>query len=233
MSLHPNPSIRRPLASAAVHDALRAQILGGELVPGDAVPSERVLADEFGVNRHAVREAIKRLQQSGLVAVSQGGATRVLDWQTTGGLELLVDIAPLLEGAERWKALRSVAEMRASIGADAARLCARDAPEELRAQLPETVALIDAEDDFEQRLLAYELLWLRIVAGSGNLAYRLAFNSLVAARHGAGVPAEVYAAELVDLEPVRSLAEAIAAGDEQQAAGWARALLDLTIAGLA
>lgn len=224
-----NPA-RRPLRSDAVHDELRRRILGRELAPGDAIPSERVLAERFGVNRHAVREAIKRLQQAGLVVVSQGGATRVLDWQVYGGLELLADVAPLLESAQRWRALRSIAEMRASIGADAARLCAREAPAELRDALPAVVEEMEAAEDYEDRLRAYEVLWLRIVEGSGNLAYRLAFNSLVAARHGDGVSGEIYAAELAGPEGIRELAHAIAAGEGDEAAASARRTLDRTIA---
>lgn len=221
---------RRPLRSDAVHDDLRRRILGRELAPGDAIPSERVLAERFGVNRHAVREAIKRLQQAGLVVSSQGGATRVLDWQVYGGLELLVDVAPLLESAQRWRALRGIAEMRASIGADAARLCACEAPADLRDGLPAIVDEMVATEDYEDRLRAYETLWLRIVEGSGNIAYRLAFNSLVAARHGAGVSGEIYAAELAEPDGIRAIAEAIAAGDEEDAATSARRTLDRTIA---
>lgn len=220
----------RPLRSDAVHDELRRQILGRELAPGDAIPSERVLADRFGVSRHAVREAIKRLQQAGLVVVSQGGATRVLDWQVYGGLDLLADVTPLLESAERWRTLRSVAEMRASIGADAARLCAREAPAALRETLPGLVEQMAAASDDEDRLGAYEALWLRIVEGSGNLAYRLAFNSLVAARHGDGVSGELYAAELADPDGIAEMARAIADGDGEQAAASARRTLDRTIA---
>ena len=42
------------------------RILEGKLEAGSALPSERFLAEEFGVNRHAVREALKRLEQAGL-----------------------------------------------------------------------------------------------------------------------------------------------------------------------
>src|SRR3954462_9385936 len=80
------------LASSAVHTRLREQIMSGELSPGDPIPSERTLSDELGVNRHAVREALKRLQQAGLVRIAQGGATRVLDWRTTAGLEVMLDL---------------------------------------------------------------------------------------------------------------------------------------------
>lgn len=70
-----------PRASERVHAALRDEILGGALAPGAAVPSERALAKRFGVHRQSVREALKRLEQAGLVRISHGGATRVLDWR--------------------------------------------------------------------------------------------------------------------------------------------------------
>src|SRR3954462_734358 len=108
--------------SDRVHERLRRDILDGRLAPGDPVPSERVLAEELGVNRHAVREALKRLQQAGLVRISQGGATRVQDWRDAGGLDVLLD---LVEGDIPPELVRSVMEMRASIGLDAARRCAR------------------------------------------------------------------------------------------------------------
>src|SRR5436305_10326414 len=134
-----------PVATA-VHDDLRAQILDGRLGPGDAVPSERTLSTGYGVNRHAVREALRRLQQAGLISVTHGGATRVLDWRAHGGLELLVDLA-----AHEAALLASIVEMRASVGADAAALCARRAPQAIA---------LDGED-----LEAYERSWGRIVAG--------------------------------------------------------------------
>ena len=63
------------------------------------MPSERTLAEELGVNRHAVREALKRLQQAGLIRIAQGGATRVLDWRQSGGLEVLLDLMNAAGGA--------------------------------------------------------------------------------------------------------------------------------------
>ena len=50
------------LLSDRIHTRLRDQILSGELAPGAAVASERRLSDQLGASRHAVREALKRLQ---------------------------------------------------------------------------------------------------------------------------------------------------------------------------
>ena len=146
------------------------------LAPGDAVPSERELATQLGVNRHAVREAVKRLQQARLVQVSQGGATRVLDWSESGGLDLLLDVALARGGAVDAPTLRAIGELRACIGTDAARLCA------LRAPAAERRAIADLAEQVAVELTdaANERLWDAIVAGSGNLAYRLGLNTLLA-----------------------------------------------------
>ncbi len=205
-------------ASDAVHDRLRAAILDGTLAPGDALPSERVLSDEHGVNRHAVREAVKRLEQAGLIRVSQGGATRVLDWRAHGGLDLIADLGPAL-----WPA---AAEMRATIGADAARLCALRSPE---VALSECVERQAGGRSYDERLEAYEQMWARIVEGARNVAYRLAFNSLVGARHAPGFDPRVYAHEVVDAGAAGRLAAAIAAGESGVAEVTARALLERTV----
>ena len=203
--------------SELVHDRLRGEIVNGGLAPGDAVPSERTLSERFGVNRHAVREALKRLQQSGLVQISQGGATRVQDWRTNGSLDLLFDLAAP-EGQEPDpEILGAVLEMRASIGADAARLAARRATPEQRERI-ETVAAGASTVE------GYEALWQAIVDGSHNIAYRLALNTL-----SAGVQAFPSVQERLAPGPateVLALARAIAGGDAERAERLARALLD-------
>jgi GntR family transcriptional repressor for pyruvate dehydrogenase complex len=217
--------VPRQAVSDTVHARLRGEILSGRLAPGEALPSERTLSEAFGVNRHAIREALKRLQQAGLVQISQGGATRVLDWRAHGGLDLLFDLAPGGQPPSR-ELLRSVLEMRATIGVDAARRCAERAPRRVRgdvARLAERTASAtragDAGADED-----YERLWQLIVDGSGNLAYRLALNSLLAG--AASVPA---ARELLGPgrpEDVEALGRAVTAGDAEGAAGVAARLLE-------
>lgn len=53
-------------ASARIVDALRAHILSGELAPGRQIRQE-VLAEQFGVSRVPVREALRQLEAEGLV----------------------------------------------------------------------------------------------------------------------------------------------------------------------
>ncbi|MBF6619945.1 MAG: FadR family transcriptional regulator [Patulibacter sp.] len=203
--------------SDVVHDRLRASILDGELAPGDPVPSERVLALDLGVNRHAVREALKRLEQAGLVRITQGGPTRVLDWRDHGGMDLLLD---LVRGGTVVPAdvVRSVLEVRQLIGVDAARRCVANADAEEReriAGLAEDVAAV-VGGDVDLVTGRYEQLWHAVVAGSGNLAYRLMLNSLVDAV--AAFPGVRQALVPSDAERLRRLAAALRDGDAEAAA---------------
>ena len=63
-SLH-DRIVRRKL-SDEVFDRLKAFIAWGELQPGDEMPSERDLMEQFGVGRPAIREAMQQLSNMGL-----------------------------------------------------------------------------------------------------------------------------------------------------------------------
>src|SRR6201998_1857611 len=58
---------------------IEESILNGELQAGSKLPAERELAQQFGVSRTAVREAIKALQEKGLVDAFPGRGTFVTD----------------------------------------------------------------------------------------------------------------------------------------------------------
>src|SRR5271154_2824370 len=111
-----------------VFEQLTAEIVSGRYAPGTTIPSERALSELFSVNRHVVREAVKRLEQVGLVKVVQGGGTRVLDFRHTAGLDLLAVVAEHADASAPFLGLLAGAlEMRAGIGVDLARLCAQRA----------------------------------------------------------------------------------------------------------
>ncbi len=223
------PANRR--VSDVVHDRLRSSILDGELAPGDAVPSERVLASDLGVNRHAVREALKRLEQAGLIRITHGGATRVLDWRDHGGMDLLLD---LVRGGTVVPAdvVRSVLEVRQLIGVDAARRCvgSADADERERiAGLADEVADV-VGGDVDLVTDRYERLWHALVAGSSNLAYRLMLNSLVDAV--AALPGVRETVVPGDADGLRALARAIRDGDADAAAAIVDVQLGRDVAAL-
>jgi GntR family transcriptional repressor for pyruvate dehydrogenase complex len=216
--------------SATIHRDLRAAILDGTHAPGTALPSERQLSEELKASRHAVREALKRLQQAGLVSISQGGATKVRDWRRHGGLELMLALGAEGEAPPEGLGLvRSLFEMRASVGADAARLAARRADAVTRAELRTRAAELAASEDPAARTAVYDVLWDRIIDGSGNLAYRLALNTLVVGQRVLSFDAATVAREIADPPAVARLTEAIAEGDEDGAHAAARDLLTRSI----
>lgn len=67
----PDTSSPQP-ASRRIAQALRAAIERGELSPGDRLPSERALAEEYGTARNTAREAIRLLSEQGLVTAQHG-----------------------------------------------------------------------------------------------------------------------------------------------------------------
>jgi len=57
-----------------IFNQVASAILAGKLGPGDAITSERALAEQLGVSRNIVRNALRRLEDHGLVeAVSTAG----------------------------------------------------------------------------------------------------------------------------------------------------------------
>ncbi len=70
------PIIRRKLADE-VRDRLLIMIRSGELQPGDQLPSERTLMEQFGVGRPAVREALQSLGTAGLIEINHGERARI------------------------------------------------------------------------------------------------------------------------------------------------------------
>jgi GntR family transcriptional repressor for pyruvate dehydrogenase complex len=64
-------------ASSAISDQIRAAIVGGKLHEGERLPPERELAEQFGVSRVTVRDALRALEAMGLIEVrvgARGGA---------------------------------------------------------------------------------------------------------------------------------------------------------------
>lgn len=217
--------IARQSASGAVFDQISAKVLHGDLAPGAPLPSERDLAAAFGVSRPAVREAIGKLSQAGLVEVRQGDATSVRDFRRHAGPELL---GPLLirDGLPDWSVVRSVLEARALIGAQVAALAADRATAELDDALAAAAAALGAESDplaLQQLALDY---WDLVVDGADSIAFRLIFNSLRKAYEPAmAAVAVVMVAEVGRADLYQALAAAITARDAAAAQDRAAALL--------
>ncbi|NEB11821.1 winged helix-turn-helix transcriptional regulator [Streptomyces coelicoflavus] len=70
----------RRLSSQEIAEVLRERIRGGDLKAGDRLPTQAELADEFGVERGTVRQALRALQEDGLLTnVSKGSPPRIAE----------------------------------------------------------------------------------------------------------------------------------------------------------
>jgi GntR family transcriptional repressor for pyruvate dehydrogenase complex len=69
----------RAKLSAKVISTLRSRLLAGEIPPGQKLPTEAQLTEQFGVSRTVVREAIATLAADGLVESRQGAGIFVVN----------------------------------------------------------------------------------------------------------------------------------------------------------
>ncbi|MFI1004496.1 winged helix-turn-helix domain-containing protein [Streptomyces galbus] len=70
----------RRLTPQEIADVLRERIRVGELRAGDRLPTQAELAEEFGVERGTVRQALRALQEDGLLTnVSKGSPPRIAE----------------------------------------------------------------------------------------------------------------------------------------------------------
>ncbi|WP_141205680.1 winged helix-turn-helix domain-containing protein [Streptomyces griseorubiginosus] len=70
----------RKLSPQEIADTLRERIRTGDLKAGDRLPTQAELADEFGVERGTVRQALRVLQEDGLLSnVSKGSPPRIAE----------------------------------------------------------------------------------------------------------------------------------------------------------
>ncbi|REE61798.1 GntR family transcriptional regulator [Streptomyces sp. 3212.3] len=68
----------RRLSPQEIAETMRARIRAGELKAGDRLPTQAELAEEFGVERGTVRQALRLLQEAGLLSnVSKGSPPRI------------------------------------------------------------------------------------------------------------------------------------------------------------
>lgn len=219
-------------SSDDVYRQLLAMVISGDVRPGGALPPERTLCALFGVTRGVVREALKRLSQSHVIESVQGSGHRVQDWRDTAGIDILPELLEADDNIDP-SLVVAVMEMRSAFGPDAARLCALHTPAETAATLERAILNIGQAPAGGGRSVLQREFWRTVIAGSGNIAYRLAYNSLLRFSVSAGpLLSEGLASELEFTDGYRSVAQAIGRGDAISAEHVARALLDRGKAGV-
>ncbi len=216
--------IFRPLRHAPAYRALSAQIermiLSGQLKPGHALPTETALAERFGVNRSTVREAIRLLEQEGLVSRTTGRRLQV-------AMPGLFDLAPR---ATRALLLQHVTflelwEVAIVVEPLAARLAAGTRSDEDLVALEENIET--TAHAVARKLPTAELdvaFHAMVARASGNRMLMLAREpvSLLYAPILGRVEASLPQAAMRNLEAHRHIRDALQAGDADEAERWMR-----------
>jgi DNA-binding FadR family transcriptional regulator len=177
------PVVRRGLHREVVHQ-LGLRIIRGELAPGETLPEESTLGEQFGVSRTVLREAIKVLAAKGLIESRPRIGTRVRPRHGWNLLDPDVLVWRFEAGPDE-AFLREITEVRRIIEPAAAGLAAeRATPEEVAAIVAlcerlEEAAVADGEEYIDADM-AYHMAILE--AGHNDLLSQLGDAIAVALR---------------------------------------------------
>ena len=131
---------RGPRVYEGVVEKLKASISSGELQPGDPLPSERRLMDDFGVSRSSLREAFRVLELLGLIESIPGKGRFVRRPLSPDGGDIPLEDSALLELVEARRVLEP------AFAAEAARKATSTDLTAILRILTETEAHVDERD---------------------------------------------------------------------------------------
>ena len=160
-----------------VFTRLSEEILSGRYEPGEKLPTQRKLAAELGVTMTALREALKRLEQLGLVEVRHGDAMRVTDWRAHGGLDVIAHVLFAAGGLDQG-ALRDVMEARRLMLAEGAALAAERREDVVATRLRELATRMGEGPDAEAAQALDWAFFHDLVEAAGNVVLLLVMNSI-------------------------------------------------------
>jgi DNA-binding FadR family transcriptional regulator len=154
------------------------RIVQGKYPPGSSLPAEPALCESFSVSRTVVREAVKLLQEKGLVQVRRGSGTVVMPQVTWNMLDELVLTASVAE-ANGLDVLDDLVVTRRLLESDMANVAARQADDDVVAQLEQLVDAMDTLVDDPARYADQDRAFHdTIMRTSGNSIARAVVRAL-------------------------------------------------------
>lgn len=100
--------------AGAVADALVEAIVSGAVQPGELLPPEGPLAEQFGVSRTVIRESVKRIEEKGLVTIARGRGTSVRPTSSWNILDQIV-LTSLIKHDDSLSVLDELSVVRAQL----------------------------------------------------------------------------------------------------------------------
>ncbi len=158
---------------------LLREFSSGTFAAGTRLPTERRLAEDFGVSRNVMREALKRLEALGLVTIRQGAGIFVEDFQMTAGPELIDVFLYREDGTINEDFLEDIFEAREDLTRVVVRRVASSRTRAEAARLKELVNQRRESLGHPERLTEVNLEFFRVLAGAThNIVFNLLFNTM-------------------------------------------------------
>lgn len=178
-------SLDRPKRlSDEIADQITKRIESGGLTPGDRLPTEAALCREFGVGRSAIREAIAKLRQEGLVETRQGIGAFVTADPKTSAFRIDVERLRTIED------LRQILELRMEMEVAGAAMAARRRTRHQLAALEAAFAALRAKLEEGASAVAEQQEFHRVLARATNNPHFSDFIQFIGGRIAAGLEAE-------------------------------------------
>lgn len=192
---------RDPSLVEKVVDSLLRSISSGALEPGDALPSERDLGEQFGVSRTIVRESLRVLQAKGLIDVRSGRSAVI---SAISASHITETIGQFLQGAKAQELLdeSKISEVRLTLEVRMVELACERATasdlENMRTSLDAMSAATDVDAasahdvEFHQLIAAatYNALFVVLLDSIGAVLMEIRRRSLTVPGRQAGAVAQ-------------------------------------------
>ena len=191
---------------------MSALIASGDFIEGDRLPSERALAEMFGISRPAVREALRVLETQGLVSIVPGRGTYVA---APSAADMMGATARVLRGSTA--TARHVLSARKMLECHTARLAAESATEQDIESMEAAVDAFESASDLLERATADLAFHARLSKAAQNPVLHLMFSAIAPHLFDLMLRSTDLGSEGPAARLHREILEAIRAGDPDEA----------------
>ena len=216
MASRSSPSVP---AYRVVCEHLRQRIVGGEIAPGQALPIEADLSTHYGVHRSTLREALRQLEQDGLV--HRVGKRLLVTVPQAGDLTRSAQQAL----QQQRVSFREVWEVASTLEPLCARLAAERASDEvlvrLQANLAQTAELVAQGQSPVQATIEFQSLVAQAANNQALLLARAPMSLLMLAGYAAIAPRLPQSGARL-LEAHQHVLESLRQHDAESAVAWTR-----------
>lgn len=166
----PNTTLQRDPLYRQIYKILETQILNNELRVGDNMPAEQALADSLQVHRSSVREALRLLEENGLVERKQGAKKLIVRSPNRDKISSRISNTLILEEVTVSELYEAIRIIDAEIATVAAEKISANLLNKMEENLRQTEANLGDNDALEE--LDFEFHHL-IAEGSCNRVLQL------------------------------------------------------------